>query len=130
MEDDKYLVINIPSGDWMPDGDEGYRRYIYTQVEEWSLDGKMHRLNGPARTSYYPSGEINYLHWYSFGAFHREDGPAIISYNKDGSIFEKNWYLDGKILSKYHFTSLSKVNQMRAWELFNPSELVNIRNQR
>ena len=58
--------------------------------KEWYLDGKRHRVNGPAIT-WVNGTEF----WYLDGKRHRVDGPAITY--PDGT---KYWYLDGKKLSE------------------------------
>jgi hypothetical protein len=55
----------------------------------WRLDGKLHRLDGPAVE--YPHGEKV---WCMNGILHRTDGPAF-EY-PDG---RKSWYLHNKSLS-------------------------------
>ena len=52
----------------------------------WYLNGKLHRVDGPAFES--ADGD---KYWYLNGLFHREDGPAIEWAN--GS---KSWHLNGK----------------------------------
>jgi len=52
----------------------------------WWLDGKRHRVDGPAYM-----GEDGTLEWWIDGKRHRTDGPAC-EY-ADGT---KLWYLDGK----------------------------------
>jgi hypothetical protein len=51
----------------------------------WSLDGKLHRSDGPALEF-----EDGTKHWYKDGELHREDGPAVE--HSDGS---KEWYRNG-----------------------------------
>ena len=51
-------------------------------VKEWSLHGKLHRIDGPAIE--WVNGNKN---WYLHGKLHREDGPAI---EYDGG---KEWWL-------------------------------------
>jgi hypothetical protein len=55
-------------------------------TERWKLNGKFHRLDGPAIE--FTDGE---KHWYMCGKLHRLDGPAV-EY-PDG---EKSWYVDNK----------------------------------
>ena len=43
---------------------------------EWALDGKIHRLHGPA-VEYYDGRK----EWMQYGLRHREDGPAIEYYD-------------------------------------------------
>ena len=57
-------------------------------TKEWTLDGRRHRTNGPAREWADGSNE-----WWLDGNYHRTDGPAC-EYS-DGS---KEWWLDGKIV--------------------------------
>jgi hypothetical protein len=42
-------------------------------TQEWWVNGQLHRLDGPAII--YPDG---YQEWYVSGQLHREDGPAVI----------------------------------------------------
>ena len=52
----------------------------------WWLDGKLHRVGGPAIE--YADGSKS---WYVDGKLHRIDGPAI-----EGADGTKVWWLDGK----------------------------------
>lgn len=54
--------------------------------KEWRVDGKLHRIDGPARE--YENGE---KYWFSEGNIHRENGPAAEF--SDGT---KIWYIKGK----------------------------------
>ena len=56
-------------------------------TEEWYLDGKRHRKDGPA-----VENSNGYKAWHLDGKFHREDGPAIIYPNGD-----KYWYLNDEL---------------------------------
>ena len=56
-------------------------------TKRWTLNGKMHRDDGPAFE--YDDGSKE---WYFNGKLHREDGPAV-EYD-DGS---KAWYQHGKL---------------------------------
>lgn len=51
----------------------------------WTLDGKLHRTDGPA-IEYADGGQ----EWYLHGELHRTDGPAFERYNGD-----KAWYING-----------------------------------
>ena len=55
--------------------------------KEWYLNGKLHRVNGPAIE--YTSGTKS---WYLNGERHREDGPAI-----EYASGNKAWFLNGKL---------------------------------
>ena len=56
-------------------------------TKKWTLNGVLHRLDGPAIE--YKGGNKE---WYQNGRLHRKNGPAVEW--KDGSRF---WYQDGKI---------------------------------
>jgi hypothetical protein len=56
----------------------------------WSLNGKLHREDGPATE--YASGN---KFWYLNDELHREDGPAIEYPSGD-----KYWYLNGKYVTE------------------------------
>lgn len=55
-------------------------------VEQWILNGRLHRTDGPAVTR--PSGTTE---WWENGQRHREGGPAIL--NADGT---EDWWINGK----------------------------------
>ena len=57
--------------------------------KEWFLDGKPHRVDGPAVE--WANGD---KFWYLDNKLHRTDGPAVE--RADGS---KEWYLDDKQLT-------------------------------
>ena len=56
------------------------------KVKEWYLNGKRHRVDGPAIVK-----DIGPKEWYLNGKRHRVDGPAIVKGNGT-----KEWYLNGK----------------------------------
>lgn len=85
----------------------GYSVEITTLQIEWYRNGKLHRINGPAReyankcNEWYRNGKLHRLdgpavefpsgskYWYQNNKLHREDGPAA-EWN-DGT---KIWYLN------------------------------------
>ncbi len=60
---------------------------VFDNRTEWYINGKHHRVNGPAIE--YSDGHKS---WFINGKYHREDGPAIEW--KDGT---KCWYINGKL---------------------------------
>lgn len=68
----------------------GYVNYI--------IDGKYHKLNGPARETFYDNeNKMLYEHnWYFSNMRHRMDGPAYISFDKNGAISNKGYYMLGQ----------------------------------
>jgi len=80
---------------------------------------RLHREGGPAVI--YPTG---YKEWYINGKLHREDGPAVIWANG-----KKEWWLHGEQITKGCFmTNIELAQRMKAWELFDPKELLEIKN--
>jgi hypothetical protein len=63
----------------------------------WYVDGKLHRLDGPAIKWANGSGE-----WFVSSKRHRLDGPAVEWAN--GS---KEWWIDGKYLTEDQFNALT-----------------------
>jgi len=55
-------------------------------AQEWFLNGKRHRKDGPAVI-----GANGYQSWYLNGKLHREDGPAFI-----GADGDQSWWLNDK----------------------------------
>ena len=60
-----------------------------TGTKRWTLNGTLHRGNGPAVE--WPGGSKE---WYLHGKRHREDGPAIEYPNG-----EKRWFLNNEKVS-------------------------------
>ena len=57
------------------------------------------------------------------GRYHRIDGHAY-----EGIRNNKQWWLNGKQLDKDWFLeNPDKINEMKAWELFEPEELVRLK---
>jgi hypothetical protein len=51
-----------------------------THIEQWMMDGKLHRENGPAYTEYSEDNKILLEQWYCHGQIHNSNGPASITY--------------------------------------------------
>ena len=69
-----------------------YQVKIYEDgKQEWWLNGKRHREDGPAVI------DGNYQAWYQNEKRHREDGPAFI----DGD--RQEWWLNGEELTEEEF---------------------------
>lgn len=66
----------------------------------------------------------NTKQWWLNGKLHREDGHA---YENDDGL--KAWWLNGTRLDKaFFFSNPEKINEMKAWELFKPEEIVRLKN--
>jgi hypothetical protein len=77
-------------------------------TKEWKLDGKFHRLNGPARV--WVNGS---KHWYVDGNLNRLNGPAIE--DADGT---KKWYVDGK-LHRLDGPAIEDADGTKKWYIHN-----------
>jgi antitoxin component YwqK of YwqJK toxin-antitoxin module len=75
--------------------------HIY--FEEYSLNGKYHRLDGPAFIEYYKSGNIYMEQYYLNGEFHCVNGPAIVCYKENGRFSSRKYFLFGKLIEKEDF---------------------------
>ena len=67
----------------------------------WFLDGKPHREDGPA-IEYVDGGK----EWYIKGKLHREDGPAV-----EWAGGGKSWYINGKGYTEQEY--LAKTNPVK-----------------
>ena len=75
---------NIANELWDKEGDDRY----------W------HREYGPAYTEYYVTGEKELEEWWVEDKLHRIDGPARIFYNIDGTIWFQDYYINDINLTK------------------------------
>ena len=62
-------------------GDDGLSR------EEWWLNGKLHRLDGPAEIWYSDDGTRE-ENWHRHGRFYRKSGPTYVATYADGGWME------------------------------------------
>jgi len=69
----------------------GQKRY-----EEWYLNDKRHREDGPAIQRWYESGQ-KYEEWYLNNKEHREDDPSCQNWYENGQKRYEYWYLNNKI---------------------------------
>ena len=66
--------------------------------KEWCLNGDLHCEDGPAIE--YPNGS---KFWYLNGLLHREDGPAI-----EWAVGTKEWWVNGKQVDEFVFWLTTK----------------------
>jgi hypothetical protein len=69
--------------------DEGVKTYNNENGIYWTLNGQLHREDGPAVE--WKNGHHGRQQWYINGKLHREDGPAMI--RSDG---REIFYLNGE----------------------------------
>lgn len=75
-----------------------------TMVERWTLNGRKHRLDGPAIMLIKNNATTQY-YWYRNGVKHRDalpngrTGPASVEYHThpDYSCYDKHWVVNGKL---------------------------------
>jgi hypothetical protein len=84
-------ITKLSNGGELYESDDGDK--------EWYLNGKCHRVDGPA-IEYYSGRK----YWYVNDKLHREDGPAIVY--ADGN---KEWFLNDKQVSQKEFKRLLKL---------------------
>ena len=73
-----------------------YQVTVNGNRQEWRLNGKLHRLDGPAIVN------GNRQEWWLYGKCHRLDGPAVINGKYQA------WYIEGKSYSKEQFDEKTK----------------------
>lgn len=98
--------------------------------EEWMLNGKLHREDGPAIISYYTDGGIKEQQWWINDEQHREDGPAVITYYPNGNVNSESWWkenlrhrIDGPAFISYYKDGST---QFTSWYYY--GERINSRN--
>lgn len=105
----EHKVFNYLSGlksseQWLLNGKyhriDGPARLVYNRagrvVEEyWQKDDKMHRIGAAAMIYYRDDGTKTNEYWYKDGKLHRTDGPAEIAYNEDETMRYVYWYNEG-----------------------------------
>ena len=52
------------------------------------------------KITYYSNGKIQYEDYFLNGKRHRENGPAVIYYSPDGKIERESYYLNGILYAK------------------------------
>ena len=61
----------------------------------FSLNGKLHRSDGPAIINFNKDGSVFNDLYFKNGKLHREDDPAAIEYHNNGSILKQFFYYNG-----------------------------------
>jgi hypothetical protein len=74
--------------------------------QEWYIEGKLHRIGGPA----YITHQGKYKEWYEYGKSHRLDGPAITYY--DGY---EEWYYKGLFITNESQAKFEKILKLKAF---------------
>ena len=88
---------SIKSGREMPAQSELYNEVVINDDSIlYFLNGKFHRIGGPAVIRYYNDGPVCYKEYYLNGKLHRIDGPAVIGYNDNDSLGLEEYYINDK----------------------------------
>jgi len=89
--------------------------WIYENgIVEYTFNGELHRLGGPAKLWPGSPSLPAYEEWYLFGKMHRENGPAYIC--ADGRRF---WYLNGE-RHREDGPAIDHLNGSWSWSLHGP----------
>lgn len=67
---------------------------------EYYYQGKLHRLDGPAREIFDGKGNVTKYEYFIDNNRHRLDGPAVERFDASGKSIEAIYYLNGKYLLK------------------------------
>lgn len=78
-------------------------------VEEWKMDGLLHRENGPARI--FQDGRKE---WYWKGKIHRNGGPAITDAKGIHRVPEEGWFILG-ILHRIDGPAITYSDGRQCW---------------
>ena len=80
-------IVNIPTM-------STWHYNINEKVIYYKLNGKFHRINGPA-IIHYKNDNIEQEEYWINNNCHRENGPAVIRYDENGNITKEIYYLNG-----------------------------------
>ena len=78
------------------------------EYEGWLYNELLHRVDGPAYTSWYDNGQPEQFLWYIEEQYHRADGPAVQVLFRDGRILEEKWWVNGKAVKDYELEEYKK----------------------
>jgi len=67
---------------------------VSEEIEEWYVKGRLHRIDGPAKTFNFTNGTSYLKIWAIDDKIHRTDGPAIVYHTHYYTITV--WAIDGK----------------------------------
>lgn len=74
-----------------------FRSYkMFDTDTQYTIDGILHRSNGPAKIHHNSVFGLCNESWYNIGLLHRIDGPAVFVYSEMGTIWKQEWYHKGK----------------------------------
>jgi len=65
-------------------------------LEEWFVEDHRHRTDGPAVVKRNAAGVVTYEVWWADGRLHRTDGPAWVERNDAGVVTLERWWVEGE----------------------------------
>lgn len=96
----KIMRVNLPTG----------------MVEEYDVNGLLHREDGPARIDYYRNGTPFKEEYRINGLLHRLDGPAVIHYRENGCIWDEHYYIDDEYIKVKSLEEFKKIVKLMAFK--------------
>lgn len=79
------------------DGPARMFKSIHETEEMWCINDKRHRLDGPAITRWFPSGQLWLEEWYFENKEHREENKiSSCQWYENGQIHIQGWSFHGK----------------------------------
>jgi hypothetical protein len=78
--------------------------------EEYIVDGKYYRTDGPAITGWHENGQKRYEAYYVDSKYHRTDGPARTGWYYDGQKDYEEYFIQGKQYIKEDFENSWEYN--------------------
>ena len=86
--------------------------------EEWRMNGKQHRINGPSSLTWDSNGTLTNEEWRTKAVWHRTDGPAVQDWDSNGTLIYEEGYVHGKKTSRRMIIlGMARVKVLRASRL-------------
>jgi len=70
------------------------------RMEEWAINGELHRARAPAVTMYDNNGDVNLQEFWKHGKLDRFSGPAVKLY-REAKLTKELWYRHGVLHREY-----------------------------
>ena len=80
-----------------------YRDNGQLAYEEYCINGKRHKPNGPAYRYWHENGQLACEQYWINGKCHNPNGPAYRNWYSNGQLATEEYWLDGKQLTKEQF---------------------------
>ena len=87
-------------------GDGGKEVKVYYDADKtlkrsvkYFNNGLLHRVLGPAVTTWYGNGKVESREYYIRGVLHKDNGPALVRWDDEGGYQSKDYYENGRLIS-------------------------------